>query len=87
MFNLAVIKDTVQIPPDEWSEELVESLVDVLNKRYSNKIVPGVGLCVTVYDIVSTEDQYLYHGHASSFVKCKFRMVVFRPFINEVLQV
>ena len=51
-----------------------------------NQVIPNVGLCVCVYELESYGDALLYPGDASTHTSCVFRLVVFRPFKNEILQ-
>ena len=53
--------------------------------KFSNRILLNVGLCVTFYDFISIGDPYLYPGEGSAMQIVKFRMVVFRPFIGEIM--
>ncbi|VDN20029.1 unnamed protein product [Gongylonema pulchrum] len=53
---------------------------------FVNRIVPGLGLCVIIYDLVEIGDSFVLPGDGSSHTKVKFRFVVFRPFIGEVIQ-
>ncbi len=55
------------------------------NILISIQVVPNLGLCVSVFDILDSEEQYLYHGHSASFVRVCFRMVIFRPFVGEII--
>lgn len=45
-----------------------------------------MGLCLSVFDVLEAEDPYVHSGEASAYVKVKFRLIVFRPFIGEVLE-
>ena len=55
MFVLHTMKDTVRVPPDKFGhgeargEELLALLID---EKYANKVLPNVGLCVTLYDFL-----------------------------------
>ena len=44
-----------------------------------------MGLCITFYDFVSIEEPYVYPGEGSAIQLVKFRMIVFRPFVGEIL--
>ena len=50
------------------------------------KVIPETGLCITLYDIISIGDCYVYPGDGSSWSKVNFRVVVFRPFVGEILE-
>ena len=49
------------------------------------QVVPGLGLVVTVYDILSVEGGFIYPSDGAAHFKAKFRLVVFRPYEGEVI--
>ncbi|ORX55784.1 hypothetical protein DM01DRAFT_1321129 [Hesseltinella vesiculosa] len=85
MFVLAELEDTVKIEPSAFIKRDHDAITDVLNEKYANKVVQEVGLCICVFDILSTSDRYILYGDGCSYVKVTFRMTVFRPYIGEVL--
>ncbi|CDO56427.1 similar to Saccharomyces cerevisiae YKL144C RPC25 RNA polymerase III subunit C25 [Geotrichum candidum] len=85
MFNLTKISDLIRLPPDEFSLPLSEALEDLINAKYSNKVIHNVGLCITLYDILEFEDGLTRNGDGSVYIKTTFRLVVFRPFVGEIL--
>ncbi|CAG8543331.1 1089_t:CDS:2 [Paraglomus occultum] len=98
MFILSTFRDTLTIIPKDFRKSKLEALSDEINKKYANKrptiqhdsnqlkkVVHDVGLCVCLHDIIDTSEEFVHYGDGSSYVKVKFRMVVFRPFIGELL--
>ena len=43
------------------------------------------GLCIALYDLLSVGEPYLHHGSAAQHAMVEFRLVVFRPFVGEIL--
>lgn len=85
MFELAKLRDTVHIAPSEFGKSTLTSVINALSEKYPNKVVPGLGLCVTVYDVLLVGEAHLYPGNASQHMVVEFRIVVFRPYAGEVL--
>ena len=85
MFVLTEMKDVVQIKPWNFGHDMRTSLEFGLNKKFSNKVVHNVGLCIVLFDIIEMGDAYILPGDGSSHTPVKFRFIVFRPFIDEVL--
>ncbi|VDO18441.1 unnamed protein product [Heligmosomoides polygyrus] len=52
MFVLALLEDTIAIKPHELGKELGAVLRRRINQRLSNKVVPDLGLCICVYDLL-----------------------------------
>ncbi|KJH51458.1 RNA polymerase Rpb7 protein [Dictyocaulus viviparus] len=86
MFVLALLEDTIVIKPHELGIELGSVLRRRINQRLSNRIVPQLGLCICVYDLLEVGVTYILPGEGSGHTRVKFRLVVFRPFVDEVIQ-
>jgi len=85
MFVLVEMRDVVQIEPWNFARDMKDCLEFGLNKKFANKVVHQVGLCIVLFDITEISDSYILPGDGSSHTPVKFRFVVFRPFIDEVL--
>ncbi|PWN53235.1 hypothetical protein IE53DRAFT_199673 [Violaceomyces palustris] len=85
MFVLSEIQDTISIHPSLFSKESSEAISEAINKKFSNKILQDVGLCICLFDILSAEEGKVRWGDGCLYHKVSFRLIVFRPFINEVL--
>lgn len=98
MFILTRLSDTVKLLPSTEYNHI--ALTQWLNAKYSNKVLHKVGLCISVYDILSVGDGALKYGDGCVYIKsslpplhfklyingiAEFRMMVFRPFVGEVL--
>lgn len=85
MYVLAEMKDIVHVKPWQFDEDLKTVIESELNKKYANKVVYELGLCIALFDIKTIEDSYVFPGNGSSHTRVTFRFVIFRPFIDEVL--
>lgn len=88
MFNLSLIHDTIRIPPSSFSANASESVKPIeraINAKYANRILPDVGLCISLFDLVSVDEGRVKWGDGCLYHRCVFRLVVFRPFPGEVL--
>lgn len=85
MFVLVEISDVLRIIPEHFNNESSERLEIEINRKYSNKVIHKLGLCILLHDLLEVGDPLIYPGDGSAHIKTKFRMVVFRPFIGEVL--
>ncbi|KAI5782422.1 RNA polymerase III subunit Rpc25-domain-containing protein [Pyronema domesticum] len=85
MFILSELTDLVIVDPEDFSKRTVNALEDRINEKYSDKVVHNLGLCISLFDILSVSEGLLDHGSGSAHVTCKFRLVIFRPFKGEVM--
>ncbi|XP_062508746.1 DNA-directed RNA polymerase III subunit RPC8-like [Corticium candelabrum] len=85
MFVLVEMKDTVRIKPHLFGLDRTETISTQLNKKFANKVIHQVGLCIALHDITKIEDSYILPGDGAYHCKVHFRYAVLRPFIDEVI--
>uniref|UniRef100_A0A7S4BAP9 DNA-directed RNA polymerase III subunit RPC8 n=1 Tax=Chrysotila carterae TaxID=13221 RepID=A0A7S4BAP9_CHRCT len=92
MFRLCRMMDTVHIAPadfpkpgDDEGAVILNIITEAINEKYPNKVVPEVGLCVALYDILEIGEAHLYQGSAAQHTAVEFRLVIFRPFVGQIL--
>lgn len=85
MFILSVIKDTVAVLPIHFDEPAEQSITNELNKKYANRVLHEVGLCICVFDLSEVGEGKVRYGDGCLWYKVIFRLVVFRPFASEVI--
>jgi len=85
MFVLTELCDTVAILPRHFNINLNEAIDFALNKKFANKIVHNVGLCIALWDVTKVDDSFIFPGDGSSHTRVAFRFVVFRPYMDEIL--
>lgn len=54
--------------------------------KYSNRVVPNVGLCISVFDFVHIGDSHIFPGDGAAHTEVEFRMIVFRPSKGQILE-
>ncbi|KAI9009546.1 RNA polymerase III subunit Rpc25-domain-containing protein [Gaertneriomyces semiglobifer] len=86
MFILSKLKDNVRVYPSDFYKPRIDAVTDELNKKYANKVLHNVGLCIRVWDILEVSDPIVHIVQDGSYQSTvTFRLVVFRPFKGEVL--
>ncbi|KAF8885424.1 RNA polymerase III subunit Rpc25-domain-containing protein [Mucidula mucida] len=85
MFNLAILKDTVGVHPSNFGVPPEAAIISELNKKYANRVLHDVGLCMCVFDITQAGEGKVRYGDGILYYKVIFRMVTFRPFTSEVI--
>lgn len=85
MYVLVEMRDIVDVKPWQFDQDLRMVIEDELNKKFANKVIYQLGLCIALFDIVKIEDSYVFPGDGSSHTRVTFRFVVFRPYIDEIL--
>ena len=85
MFLLSKIQDKLPIDPRFLAIPRADGIARVIEKQYFDKVIMDLGLVVTLYDILSIAGGHIYPSDASPYFDVVFRLVVFRPFLGEVL--
>ena len=85
MFQLIELKDTIRVPASFFNIPLDQAIADQLNRKMANRVIIDVGLGITLFDILSVNESFIYQGDSGTHTKVHFRFLVFRPFIGEVL--
>lgn len=85
MFQLSVISDLTRIPPKLFNLPRLVAIKQELNGKYANRVVPKLGLVISIWDVLEVDDGMLKPGDGAIFIKVRFRCVVFKPFVGEVL--
>lgn len=85
MFLLAVMEDKLKTIPEDFNRDPEEVLVEQIQTKYGNKVMVNVGLFVRVLDFKSVGDPYVYPAEGAAHQIAVFRMIVFRPFLGEIL--
>ncbi|CAD6579912.1 MAG: DNA-directed RNA polymerase III subunit rpc25 [Cyphobasidiales sp. Tagirdzhanova-0007] len=80
MLLTTYFKDTIKIQPQHFGKDRELALKDEINRKYANKVLPDVGLCVSLFDIEDSSEGIILHGDG-----CIYHKVVFKPSIDEAL--
>jgi DNA-directed RNA polymerase III subunit RPC8 len=85
MFVIATILDTIRIPPNLLSTPTIQAIHSEIDQRFPNRVLLDVGLVISRYgDHVEVGNGVCVAGDGGSHHECKFRVIVFRPFVEEV---
>ncbi|PNH09607.1 DNA-directed RNA polymerase III subunit RPC8 [Tetrabaena socialis] len=85
MFIVSKIEDQIRVLPQDLTKTPVDAVTAVIEQRFLDKVIPNLGLVVTIYDVLSIEGGFVYPNDGAAFFKVQFRVVVFRPFVGEVI--
>jgi len=85
MFVLSIVKDKIPIHPSQFGLPPEQALINELNKKYANRVLHDVGLCICVFDIAEAGEGKVRYGDGFLWYTVVFRLTVFRPFPTEVI--
>jgi DNA-directed RNA polymerase III subunit RPC8 len=85
MFYLSELEHSLRVPPHLLNLPLEDAIKSVLQNVFLDKVLADLGLCVSIYDIKSVEGGFVLPGDGAATYKVGLRIVVFRPFVGEVI--
>lgn len=85
MFQLSIISDLIRIPPHLFNLPREVAIKQELNVKYANKIIPKLGLVISIFDILEFDTGLFRPGDGAMYVNVTCRLVVFKPFVGEIL--
>ncbi|ORY59905.1 RNA polymerase III subunit Rpc25-domain-containing protein [Leucosporidium creatinivorum] len=83
MFTFCIQKDTIRVEAKDFGKDPVAALREEIHRRYANKIIPDVGLCISLLDILDASEGAVLYGDGCYYYKTEFRLIIFRPYIGE----
>lgn len=85
MFQLTQLTDLIRLPPQLFSMPRERAIRQELHVKYANKVIPKVGYVVCVWDVIAYDKGLFKPGDGAMYVSVECRLVVFCPFVGEVL--
>ena len=83
MFYLSVLQDEVRLPPSTLAKTSIKkSVLAILEQKLISRIIPHLGVCVAVYDLLRIHDGFVQPGDLKDTrgeVICTvcFRVIIF----------
>ena len=85
MFVLTTVADTVRIPPSMFVQPTITCVHQEIEKKYPNRVIMDVGLVISLYgEVLKVGDGICVAGDGGAHHEVVFRLVIFRPFVEEV---
>jgi DNA-directed RNA polymerase III subunit RPC8 len=85
MFEIIIIAETICIHPSLFNQPTMTSVHNEIDKKYPNRVMMDVGLVICRYgDVLEIGDGVCVPGDGGAHHEVVFRLVVFRPFVEEV---
>ncbi|CAL9063722.1 uncharacterized protein LOC135619555 isoform X1 [Musa acuminata AAA Group] len=85
MFCLSLIEHNLPLPPHLLNRPLLDAIKEELERLFLDKVLSNLGLCISIYDIRAIEGGFVFPGDGSSTYKVVFRLIMFRPYVGEIL--
>jgi len=62
IFHSENLQDTVAIQPANFGAPVEDALISGINKKYANRVLHDVGLCIAVFDLSQASEGKVRYG-------------------------
>ncbi|XP_057539802.1 uncharacterized protein LOC130817865 isoform X2 [Amaranthus tricolor] len=85
MFFLSQLEHRLRLPPDLLNVLLEDAIKGQLESIFLDKVIAKLGLCVSIYDIISIDGGFVLPIEGAPTYTVVFRVVMFRPYVGEII--
>ena len=85
MFVLTTVVDRIRVPPHMLALPTLKALHQEIDLKYPNRVLMNVGLVICRYGgCLKITNGSCVPGDGGAHHECLFKLVIFRPFVEEV---
>ncbi|GAA6043185.1 hypothetical protein JCM8097_008717, partial [Rhodosporidiobolus ruineniae] len=77
--------DIIRVEPRDFHKPPADAIREEIHRRYANKVLPNVGLVISLLDLLSTTEGAVMYGDGCYYYRTEFRLIIFRPYIGEAI--
>jgi len=85
MFYLIEVEDHVRVEPKHFGLPTQEAIETQLNESYVDRVTKELGFVITVVSVDEVEDGIIIPGDGSAFYNSRFKLLVWRPELHELV--
>lgn len=85
MYSIYQIRDTVRVPPKEFSSNLKETILKVVRESYEGLLDEDMGVVVSVTSIDEVREGKIVPGDGAAYYDADLSLLVYRPEMHEVV--
>ncbi|MEM4266474.1 MAG: DNA-directed RNA polymerase [Candidatus Nanoarchaeia archaeon] len=85
MFYEVEVKGHVRVPPTSFKEDTKEAVLKRLNEEYDGYISKDLGIVIGVVEVGEIGEGVIVPGDGAAYYETTFKLIVFRPELQEVL--
>lgn len=85
MYYKVKVEDTIRIPPNKFSEDLNQVVVDIVQRTFEGTMRKHYGIIIVADNIEPVGHGIVIHGDGAMYQKVSFNALTFRPELQEVI--
>ncbi|SCV68036.1 BQ2448_157 [Microbotryum intermedium] len=71
MFTFCIQRDTIRVEPRDFGKDPVVAIREEIQRRYANKVLPEVGLVISLLDILDATEGAVLYGDGCYYYRCR----------------
>ncbi|GAU35520.1 hypothetical protein TSUD_155510, partial [Trifolium subterraneum] len=79
------IEHKLTLPPYLLALPIREAILSELERLFLDKVIAKLGLCISVYDIISIKGGSVFPSDGAPTYLAVFNLIMFRPFNGEII--
>jgi DNA-directed RNA polymerase subunit E' len=85
MYQITEIDEVIAIPPEALGMGIEETVERLVREKYECHMHRDKGFVLFMDDISMVGEGIVAHGNSSIYQKVKFKALVFKPYLHEVI--
>ncbi len=85
MFYKVKVKDHIRFPPERFSGDVTEGILNEIRKSYEGYTSKDLGLVMDVTEVFNIGEGIIVPGDGASYYETEFELVSFKPELHEVV--
>lgn len=85
MFYKVLVKDNIRVPPSSFGDELENSIINEVKRKFTGFISKDLGIVIDVSNIKNINDGIIIPGDGAAYYESEFELIAFEPEAQEVL--
>jgi len=85
MYYRVRVEDTIRIPPNKFSEDLNQVVINIVQKTFEGTMRKQFGIIIVADNIESVGHGIVIHGDGAMYQKVAFDALTFKPELQEVI--
>ncbi len=86
MYQLAIIRDTIRVPPAKFSENLDKSILSIVRGDLEGLVDSDLGVVVSVVSAQKKGEGKIVPGDAAAYFDSQITLLTYKPQVNEVVE-
>jgi DNA-directed RNA polymerase subunit E' len=85
MFYKVKVKDHIRIPPEKFSLDIKEAVINEVKAKFGGFISKDIGLVIDVASLDDVGEGIIIAGDGASYYQATFDLLTFQPELHEVI--